>query len=130
MPGAGRPGDPLWGAIGFAIGVIPGIYFHQVSAGLGIGLALAVAFALIREDMRRGYRRSADPFWVVTGIVVGLLGGVRLHYLGLTRILGLGLGLVFGLFLGAVLGTIRADRRRDQEREDRDLANRYRERKD
>jgi hypothetical protein len=29
MPGAGRPGDPLWMAIGFAIGVIPGICFTR-----------------------------------------------------------------------------------------------------
>jgi hypothetical protein len=58
MPGTGRPGDPLWMAIGFAIGVIPGIYFHQSYAGLGIGIALAVAFGRIREDKRRGYRRS------------------------------------------------------------------------
>ena len=37
MPGTGRPGDPLWMAIGFAIGVIPGIWLHQVYAGLGSG---------------------------------------------------------------------------------------------
>ncbi|MFZ0955441.1 MAG: hypothetical protein WAN60_03800 [Candidatus Sulfotelmatobacter sp.] len=111
MPGAGRPGDPLWGAIGFAIGVIPGIYFHQVYAGLGIGLALAVAFALIREDMRRGYRRPTDPTRFMIGLGIGLLGGVCLHYLELGWRLGMGLGLAFGLFLGAALGVSRADTR-------------------
>ena len=50
MPGTGRPGDPLWMAIGFASGVIPGIWLHQVYAGLGIGMALAIAFGRIRED--------------------------------------------------------------------------------
>jgi hypothetical protein len=130
MPGQGRPGDPLWFAIGFLLGVIPGVYFHQLGAGLGIGFALGVAFGLIREDRRRGNRRPADPLWFAIGLGVGLAGGVWLHYLGLTWSLGLGLGLVLGLFLGAVLGTIRADRRRDQEREDRELANRYREGKD
>jgi len=105
MPGAGRPGDPLWGAIGFAIGVIPGIYFHQVWAGLGIGLALAVAFALIREDIRQGYRRPTDPLRFAIGLGIGLVGGLWLHYLGLGWSLGMGLGLAFGLFLGAAIGS-------------------------
>src|SRR5439155_17699897 len=67
MPGAGggRPADPLWSAIGFAIGVIPGIYFHQVGAGLGIGIALGGAFGLMRADAKRGYKRPADPLWFV-----------------------------------------------------------------
>jgi hypothetical protein len=111
MPGTGRPGDPLWMAIGFAIGVIPGIYFHQVYAGLGIGLALAVAFGLIREDKRRGYRRPTDPTRFMIGLGIGLLGGVWLHYLGLGWGLGMGLGLAFGLFLGAAIGVSRADTR-------------------
>jgi small basic protein len=111
MPGAGRPGDPLWMAIGFAIGVIPGICFHQVYAGLGIGLALAVAFGLIREDMRRGYRRPTDPTRFTIGLAIGLLGGVWLHYLGLGWRLGMGLGLAFGFFLGATIGVSRANTR-------------------
>jgi hypothetical protein len=115
MPGAGRPGDPLWGAIGFSIGVIPGIYFHEVYAGLGIGLALAVAFALIREDIRRGYRRPTDPTRFIIGLGIGLLGGVWLHYLGLGWRLGMGLGLAFGLFLGAAIGVSYADTRRNRD---------------
>jgi len=83
MPGTGRPGDPLWMAIGFAIGVIPGIWLHQVYAGLGIGMALAIAFGRIREDKRRLYRRPTDPTRFVIGLGIGLLGGDWLHSLGL-----------------------------------------------
>jgi|SRR5580658_624973 hypothetical protein len=108
MPGTGRPGDPLWMAIGFAIGVIPGVYFHQSYAGFGIGIALAVAFGRIREDKRRGYRRPTDPTRFMFGLGVGLLGGVWLHYLGLSWWLGMGLGLAFGIFLGAAIGVSRA----------------------
>ena len=114
MPGAGRPADPFWVAVGFAIGVVPGIYFHQLGAGFGIGIALGGALGLIREDMRRGYRRPADPLWFAIGLAIGLLGGVGLHYLGLGWKLGIGLGLALGLFLGAAMGTIRADLRRKQ----------------
>src|SRR5271169_2266229 len=117
MPGQGRPGDPLWFAIGFLLGAVPGIYFHQVGAGVGFGLALGVAFGLIREDRRRGIRRPADPLWFAIGFVIGLLCGVGLHYLGLTWNFGVGLGLALGLVFGAVAGTIRADRRREQDRE-------------
>ena len=52
MPGAGRPADPLKFAIGFTIGVVPGIYFHQFAAGVGIGLALGVALGPIGADIR------------------------------------------------------------------------------
>jgi len=117
MPGQGRPGDPLWTAIGFLIGVIPGVVFHQVGLGLCLGLVLGGAFGLIREDLKRGYRRPADPLWFVIGLTIGLAGGVCLHYLGLSWRMGIGLGLALGLVLGAVAGTIRADRRRAQERE-------------
>ena len=108
MPGTGRPGDPLWMAIGFASGVIPGIWFHQVYAGLGIGMALAIAFGRIREDKRRLYRRPTDPTRFMIGLGIGLLGGAWLHSLGLGWSLGMGLGLAFGLFLGAALGVSRA----------------------
>ena len=53
MPGAGRPGDPLWFAIGFAIGFLPGLYYHQIGLGVALGLTLGAAFALIREDRKR-----------------------------------------------------------------------------
>jgi hypothetical protein len=126
MPGTGRPGDPLWSAIGFLIGIIPGIYFHQFGMGVTLGIVLGGALGLIREDKRRGYRRPADPFWFAIGLAVGLGGGVCPHYLGLSWRLGLGLGLALGLVFGAVAGTIRADRRREQQKESRDLGNRYR----
>ena len=126
MPGQGRPADPLWTAVGLALGVIPGIYFHQIGAGLGIGIALGAALGLIREDKRRGYHRPADPLWFAIGLLIGLAAGVWLHFLGLTWRLGLGLGLALGCFLGAVAGTIRADRRRAREQENLDLAKRYR----
>ena len=124
--GVGRPADPLWTAIGLAIGVIPGIYFHQISAGLGIGVALGVALGRIREDKRRGYSRPADPLWFAIGLVIGLGGGVWVHYLGLTWALSILLGLALGVVFGAVAGTIRADRRRAREQENRNLAQRYR----
>jgi len=130
MPGTGgigRPADPLWTAVGVALGVIPGIYFHQIGAGIGIGIALGVALGLIREDRRRGYRRPADPLWFCIGLIIGLACGAGLHLLGLSWRLGLGLGLALGFVFGAVAGTIRADRRRMEEQEKRDLAQRYRE---
>ena len=125
MPGQGRPADPFWTAVGLASGVIPGIYFHQIGAGLGIGVALGVALGLIREDRRRGYRRHADPLWFCIGLLIGLGGGVWLHFLGLTWPLSILLGLALGAVFGAVAGTIRADRRRAQEQEKRELARRY-----
>jgi O-antigen/teichoic acid export membrane protein len=126
MPGAGRPGDPLWTAIGFMIGIVPGIYFHQIGAALGIGIALGVALGLIREDRRRGYRRPADPLWFCIGLLIGLGAGVCLHFLGLRWFPSLALGLALGLVFGAVAGTIRADRRRVQEQDNLELAKRYR----
>ena len=127
MPGGGgRPADPIWFATGFLIGVIPGIYLHQLGLGLAIGMALGGALGLIREDMRRGYRRPGDPLWFCGGLTVGLGVGVWLHYLGLSWRMGLGLGFAVGLFLGAVAGTIGADRGRVEEQEKRDLARRYR----
>ena len=119
MPGflGGRSGDPLWAAIGFAIGVIPGIYFHQIGAGLGIGFALGVAFGLIREDIRNNNRRPADPLWFVIGLGIGMLGGLYLYHLGLTLKLGIGLGIAIGVVLGATMGTIRADLHRNQRRD-------------
>ena len=112
MPGTGRPADPLWFAIGFVFGAIPGIYFHQLVASLGIGLAVGVAFGLIRADAKRGYTRPADPLWFTIGLGIGLLGGLWLHHFGLGWLLGMGLGLAFGLLLGAFLGTARADHRK------------------
>ena len=53
MPGTGRPGDPLWFAIGFGGGVIFGICVHQIWAGLAMGVVVGVALALIREDAKR-----------------------------------------------------------------------------
>jgi hypothetical protein len=126
IPGQGRPADPLWFAFGLALGVLPGIYFHQRWAGAAIGLVLGGALGLIRRDKRSGYRRPADPIWFLAGVLFGLASGVALHFLGLAWPLGLGLGAVLGLFLGAVAGTIRADRRQEQERENNDLAKRYR----
>ena len=126
MPGQGRPGDPLWFAIGVIICIIPGIYFHQLGLGLTLGFVVGGALGLMREDKRRGYRRPVDPLWFVIGLLIGLAAGVCLHFLGLTWRLGLGLGLALGLFLGAVAGTIRADRRREREIENSDLAKRYR----
>jgi len=114
MPGAGRPGDPLWFAIGFVLGAIPGIYFHQLVAALGVGFALGVALALIRGDAKRGYTRPTDPLWFAIGLAIGLLGGLWLHYLGLSWPLGMGLGLALGLFFGAFLGTARADHLRNR----------------
>lgn len=116
MPGVGRPADPLWVGIGISLGVIPGIYFHQLSAGLGIGVALGIAFGLIREDMKRGKGSPVDPLWFVIALAIGLLAGLWLHHLGLNWPLGIALGLVFGAVLGAVSGTIRADRRRKSDR--------------
>lgn len=127
MPGAGRPADPLWSAIGFLVGIIPGIYLHQLGMGVALGIVLGGALGLIREDRRRGYHRPADPLWFAIGLFVGLGAGVFLHFLGLTWRLALGLGLALGLLLGAVAGTIRGDRRRTEELENRDLAKRYRE---
>jgi hypothetical protein len=115
MPGVGRPGDPLWAAIGFAIGVIPGIYFHQIGLGTALGIALAVAFGLIREDIRNNNRRPADPLWFAIGPVIGILGGLYLWHLGLGWKLGIGLGAALGACLGAVMGTARADIRRSRE---------------
>jgi hypothetical protein len=54
MLGTGRPGDPLWAAIGFALGVAPEIYLRQFRLGRSVGLVLAIACGLIREDIRRG----------------------------------------------------------------------------
>ncbi|MGB6385403.1 MAG: hypothetical protein WBD25_08260 [Terriglobales bacterium] len=113
MPGAGRPGDPFWAAIGFAIGVIPGIYFHQIGLGLALGIVLGGAFGLIREDIRTNNRRPADPLWFVIGLVIGILGGLYLYHLGLTLRLGISLGVALGVFLGAVMGTARSDARRN-----------------
>jgi asparagine N-glycosylation enzyme membrane subunit Stt3 len=112
MPGVGRRADPRWAAIGFVIGAIPGIYFHQVAAGLGIGMALGVAFGLIREDIRNKNTRPADPLWFLVGLLIGILGGVYLYHVGLGLGLSLGLGIALGVMLGAVTGTVRADLRR------------------
>jgi hypothetical protein len=114
MPGAGRPADSLWFAIGFAIGIAPGTYFHQLGFGVCLGLVLGGAVGLIRADIKNKYTRPADPLWFAIGLAIGLLAGLWLHYLGLAWRLGVGLGLALGLFLGAVLGTIRADLRRNQ----------------
>jgi hypothetical protein len=65
---------------------------------------LGIAGSLIREDMRRGYRRPTDALRFAIGLGIGLLGGRWLHYLGLGWGLGMGLGLAFGLFLGAAVG--------------------------
>jgi hypothetical protein len=126
MPGAGRPADPLWTAIGLLLGIISGIYFHQIWAGVAIGFVLGGALGLIREDRRRGYHSPADPLWSGIGLLVGLGAGFGLHFLGLTWRLGLGLGLALGLFLGAVAGTVRTDWRRAEELKNRELAKRYR----
>jgi hypothetical protein len=122
----GRPADPLWSAIGFLLGIIPGIYFHQLGMGVALGIVLGGALGVIREDKRRGYRRPVDSLWVCIGLLIGLAGGVGLHFLGLTWLLGLGLGVALGLVFGAVAGMARADRRRDEEQDKRDLAKRYR----
>ena len=114
MPGGGRTADPLWSAIGFAIGIAPGIYFHQLGLGVGLGIVLAGAFGLVRADIKNKYTRPADPLWFAIGLAIGILGGLWLHFLGLGWGLGIGLGLVLGLVLGAVLGTIRADLERKQ----------------
>jgi hypothetical protein len=105
VPGAGRPGDPLWFVIGFAIGVIPGIYFHQLWAGVGIGIVLGGAFGLIRADIRNKNVGRVAPARFAIGVVIGLVCGFCLHYLGLGWLPGIGLGLAFGLFLGAAIGT-------------------------
>jgi len=123
----GRPIDLLWFAIGFVVGVTPGIYFHQPGLGLALGFVIGSGLGLIREDKRRGYRRPANPLWFCAGLALGLAAGIGLHYLGLTWGLGLGLGFALGLVFGAVAGTIRADRHRSKEQENRDLAKRYRE---
>ena len=73
MPGAGRPGDPLWFAIGFAIGILPGFYFHQVGLGAVLGLVLGGTLGLIRADATKNYRRPADPLWFATGLFIGIL---------------------------------------------------------
>jgi hypothetical protein len=112
MPGVGRRGDPLWFAIGLVLGVVPGIYFHQIGPGLALGFVLGGALSLIRADARNGYRRPADPLWFLIGLAVGVIVGIWLHYLGLSWTLGIGLGIALGLFLGAVVGTIRADQKR------------------
>jgi hypothetical protein len=117
MPGHGRPADPLWTAIGFLIGVIPGIVYHQLGLGLCLGGLLGGAFGLIREDRKRGYSWPSHPLWFVVGLMLGMAGGVGLHYLGLSWPMGIGLGLALGLVLGAVAGTIRPDRRGAEERE-------------
>jgi small basic protein len=92
------------------------MFLHQLGLGLALGIVLGGAFGLIREDMRRGYRRPADPLWFLIGLASGLLVGVGLHYLGLTWRFGLGLGLALGLVFGAVAGTIRADIRASSRR--------------
>ena len=116
MPGAGRPGDPLWFAIGFAIGIAPGIYFHQLGLGVGLGLVLGGTFGLVRADIKNKYTRPVDPLWFAIALAIGLLAGLWLRYLGLGWRLGIGLGLALGFVLGAVLGTVRADHRRNQAR--------------
>jgi len=113
MPGAGRPGDPLWAAIGFAIGILPGIYFHQIGLGLALGIVLS-ALGLIREDIRNNNRRPADPLWFAIGLGIGILVGLYLWHLGLGWRLGIGLGIATGVVLGATIGTIRADIRRNR----------------
>jgi hypothetical protein len=126
MPGQGRPADPLWFAIGMIICIIPGIGFHQLGLGITFGFVVGGALGLIREDKRRGYHRPADPLWFAIGLLIGLAVGVSLHFLGLTWRLGLGLGFALGVFLGAVAGTIRADRLKEKDRENQELAKRYR----
>jgi len=117
MPGHGRAGDPLWTAIGFVIGASSGLIFHQWGLASCLGLVLGVTFGLVRADRSRGYQRPADPLWFLIGLAIGLGGGIWMHYLGLSWVMGIGLGLVLGLVLGVVAGTIRADRRRSQERD-------------
>ena len=99
MPGGGRPADPLWSAIGFAIGIAPGIYFHQLGLGVGLGIVLAGAFGLVRADIKNKYTRPADPLWFAIGLAIGILGGLWLHFLGL----GWDLASDWDWFLGSCL---------------------------
>jgi len=126
MPGQGKPGDPLWFAIGLVSGVIPGLYFHQIWAGVAVGLVLGGAFGLIREDKRRGLHRPADPLRFGVGFLIGFTIGISLRFLGLSWGLSIFAGAALGVVFGAVAGTARADRRRAEEQEDRELAKRYR----
>ena len=57
MPGAGRAADPLWSGVGFAIGFLPGIYFHQIGLGTALGVVLAAALGLIAKDRKNSRRR-------------------------------------------------------------------------
>jgi hypothetical protein len=126
MRGAGRPADPLWTGIGFLVGIIPGIYFHQWGAGTAVGIVLGGALGLVREDKRRGYRRPANPLWFAIGFLIGFALGISLHALGLTLGLSIFLGVALGVVFGALAGTARADRRRTEEQDNRELAKRYR----
>ncbi len=42
MPGTGRAADPLWFAIGFAIGFLPSVYFRQVGFGVALDSCLGL----------------------------------------------------------------------------------------
>jgi hypothetical protein len=119
MPGSGRSADPLWFAIGFVVGLAPGLYFHQFAVGAGVGLVLGGACGLIREDIRKGYRRPASFLWFLIGLAIGLSGSFWLHSAGLSWRLSLGLGLALGLVFGSTLGTWRADARQEQDHENR-----------
>ena len=56
MPGVGRSADPLWFAIGFAIGLLPGFYFHQIGLGLALGIVLGGTFGLVAADAKKRRR--------------------------------------------------------------------------
>jgi hypothetical protein len=112
MPGTGRPGDPLWFAAGFAAGILPGIYFHQIRLGAVLGFVLGGALALIRKDAKSGLTRAVDPLWFIIGTTSATVPIFGFHHFGLSWKLSGFLGCFIGIVLGVIMATIRADMRR------------------
>jgi hypothetical protein len=65
VPGVGRPGDPLWFVIWFAIGVIPGIYFHRLWVGVALGIVLGPGTWMV------AWNRARIGVWAFSGAAIG-----------------------------------------------------------